>query len=183
MVQEGIGKKEQGACILVSVQKELHLLLRERTNDPLVLPRYLTYNHNYSKLTSKKNLLVSQNECRLDDILPDGLHVDANNSKYFRHWTVLLYLDGCETLGATTFPLAVPEKNKNSGMENGIKCKSWHRDLLWKKICIIQERQMRRMVSWNWARSWIKQHLTWCDPNWNPLTVRFSEQEKVKNVM
>ena len=47
------------------------------------------------------------------DIIPDGLHVDVNNGKLFRHMTVLLYLTdnnhdrGC----ATTFPIAVPVNN------------------------------------------------------------------------
>ncbi|KAL7549547.1 hypothetical protein ACHAWF_012815 [Thalassiosira exigua] len=45
-------------------------------------------------------------------LLPDGLHVDTNNGKLFRHVTAILYLTddsgGPEGGGGTTFPLAVP---------------------------------------------------------------------------
>jgi hypothetical protein len=105
MILQGEQNREEGALILVQVQKEIHSLLGERPQDPLVLPRYLNYKEQEPRLTKEK---IFSKDCALGDILPDGLHVDANNSKHFRHWTVLLYLDTCETLGATTFPFAVP---------------------------------------------------------------------------
>jgi hypothetical protein len=108
MIRDGEQNKEEGALILVQIQKELHSLLGERSKDPLVIPRYLNYKQQEPTSTLLTKDMVLSNDCKLDDILPDGLHVDANNSKHFRHWTVLLYLDSCETLGATTFPFAVP---------------------------------------------------------------------------
>eukprot|EP00956_Cyclotella_meneghiniana_P041622 scaffold232677_cov23-Cyclotella_meneghiniana.AAC.1 len=58
--------------------------------------------------------LLSENF--VDELLPDGLHVDTNNGKLFRHVTAILYLtDNVESdfvVGAgTTFPLAVPSSS------------------------------------------------------------------------
>jgi hypothetical protein len=47
-------------------------------------------------------------------ILPDGLHVDTNNGKYFRYLTVLLYLTNSPA--ATVFPLAIVEHSKSNAV-------------------------------------------------------------------
>ena len=91
--------------------------------DEMQVPRYVRYN---AKCTSL-DMFNSPDFCNV--LLPDGLHVDTNNGKLFRHITAILYLtdnDGfvhnesragygsrCDESsfvvgGGTTFPLAVP---------------------------------------------------------------------------
>ncbi|KAL7489783.1 hypothetical protein ACHAW6_015504 [Cyclotella cf. meneghiniana] len=81
--------------------------------DEMQVPRYVRYD---AKLTS---LDMFHSPDFANVILPDGLHVDTNNGKLFRHVTAILYLtdnqDGFagdyETIvagGGTSFPLAVP---------------------------------------------------------------------------
>lgn len=78
------------------------------------MPRYVRYD---AGCTSLETFVSSK---FVDALLPDGLHVDTNNGKLFRHITAILYLtdnrDGPTTEspsdlivgGGTTFPLAVP---------------------------------------------------------------------------
>ena len=87
-------------------------IIDEVTNCPrhageMQIPRYARYD---AKCISMDELL---SEDFVDKLLPDGLHVDTNNGKLFRHATAILYLtDNDESDfvvgGGTTFPLAVP---------------------------------------------------------------------------
>lgn len=84
------------------------------------VPRYVRYDATYMSLQQ----LMSRKF--VDVLLPDGLHVDTNNGKLFRHITAILYLTDNEdecieehssshfTMGgATIFPLAVPFGSAN----------------------------------------------------------------------
>ncbi|KAL7512305.1 hypothetical protein ACHAXN_009242 [Cyclotella atomus] len=105
-------------------QTEAELILRrvqniidKVTNCPrhsgeMQMPRYVRYE---AKATSSLEKLLSPEF--VDVLLPDGLHVDTNNGKLFRHITAILYLTDnedsfvdCSVVvgGGTTFPLAVP---------------------------------------------------------------------------
>jgi hypothetical protein len=78
------------------------------------LPRYVTYepvDSSYNGSKSRDSIRHPNDKWnkptpRSNDLLPDGLHVDTNNSQHFRHITVLLYLTTTAGGGATTFPLA-----------------------------------------------------------------------------
>ncbi|KAL3804347.1 hypothetical protein HJC23_011275 [Cyclotella cryptica] len=79
--------------------------------DEMPVPRYIRYD---AKLTSRD---ILQSPDFVNVLLPDGLHVDTNNGKLFRHITAILYLtdngfaDDGKTIvagGGTSFPLAVP---------------------------------------------------------------------------
>jgi len=107
LFQRAIEEKEEGALILQSLQKTIASLLAEEEGceNSHVLPRYLTYTSMATPASTTKEL----GEYTVHDLLSDGLHVDTNNAKHFRHWTVLLYLEStCDVLGATNFPLAMP---------------------------------------------------------------------------
>ncbi len=111
-LEQGIANREEGALLLRRVQEQLHmdLLGLDEKDDEMVLPRYIFYTEwedGIQRYESSKP--KDTKDYTLEDLLPGGLHVDTNNSKFFRHWTILLYLDSCDTLGATSFPLAVPE--------------------------------------------------------------------------
>ncbi|EJK76312.1 hypothetical protein THAOC_01930, partial [Thalassiosira oceanica] len=77
----------------------VHDVVDQVTNCPMhdgekLLPSYVRYD---SKIVDEEVLLDPR---RLADaLLPDGLHVDTNNGKLFRHVTAILYLtdnrDGC----------------------------------------------------------------------------------------
>ena len=109
--------KEKAEANLHRVQEKIDRL----TNCPshsheMQTPRYARYD---AKLTSMEKLISSD---FVNDLLPDGLHVDTNNGKLFRHITAILYLTdneeglmngnvdiGSMVFGAgTTFPLAIP---------------------------------------------------------------------------
>jgi len=79
-------------------QKIAELTLSPTHDGEPQCPRYITYEPRHWSLSS---------DSHPNDILPDGLHVDTNNGKLFRHITALLYLTSSES-GATMFPLAVP---------------------------------------------------------------------------
>ena len=107
LFQRAIEEKEEGALILQSLQKTIASLLAEEEGceNSHVLPRYLTYTSMATPASTTKEL----GEYTVHDLLPDGLHVDTNNAKHFRHWTVLLNLECTyDVLGATNFPLAMP---------------------------------------------------------------------------
>lgn len=119
MIKSGLQRNEEGAFILSSLQRNLWYMLHGDADimreEDHVVPRYLQYVETQSPLqsqyyfSSKEEMFNSVIQtCEVADILPDGLHIDTNNSKHFRHWTVLLYLNDCDLLGATTFPLATP---------------------------------------------------------------------------
>ena len=120
MIKSGLQRNEEGAFILSSLQRNLWYMLHGDANimreEDHVVPRYLQYVETQSPLQSQyyygsKEEMFNSVIQTYADILPDGLHVDTNNSKHFRHWTVLLYLNDCDLLGATTFPLATPLNN------------------------------------------------------------------------
>lgn len=88
--EQDLIERKKGAIILKNVQQMLleTLGLNEQEG---VMPRYIFY---------------TDEDCSMDEtLLPDGLHVDSNNGKFFRHWTVLLYLTSNQHSGATIFPL------------------------------------------------------------------------------
>ncbi len=116
-LDEGIAKNEEGALLLRRVQQALHtnLLGLDELNDEMVLPRYIFYTEEEDGIEESES--KDSKDFTVEDLLPGGLHVDTNNSKFFRHWTILLYLDSCDTLGATTFPLAVPEGSEGTDDE------------------------------------------------------------------
>lgn len=112
-LRNGLDKGDEGAKILQKVQIILDAVLNNNndTNEMnIVMPKYLsyTYENNNNKENHRRmdNQPHTLQEYGVDDLLPDGLHVDTNNGKYYRHWTVLLYLNSCQHLGATSFPLA-----------------------------------------------------------------------------
>ena len=95
------------------------------------IPRYVRYDPKMADISRVTDTNASSNDQGFlsANLLPDGLHVDTNNGKLFRHITVILYLtdneDGflvddrqydfylksknaCVVGGGTTFPLAIP---------------------------------------------------------------------------
>jgi hypothetical protein len=84
------GPSEEGDAILECVRQQIDDLTGCLSHDgEAILPRYVSYPPSEGG----------------DRLLPDGLHVDTNNGKFFRHVTALLYLTTNHN-GATTFPLA-----------------------------------------------------------------------------
>mmetsp|Transcript_27028 Transcript_27028/g.39998 ORF Transcript_27028/g.39998 Transcript_27028/m.39998 type:complete len:417 (+) Transcript_27028:152-1402(+) len=114
---QGIANQEEGALLLKRLQQILHsdLLGFDENLEEMVIPRYISYDEDEYGADMNMNANASSSSYKygkeiqnykVEDILPDGLHVDTNNSKFSRHWTILFYLDTCDTLGATSFPLA-----------------------------------------------------------------------------
>jgi hypothetical protein len=111
LFQRAIEEKEEGALILQSLQKAIASLLAEEKgceNSHVQFPCpssiFGIFIHGYPASITKE-----LGEYTVHDLLPDGLHVDTNNAKHFRHWTVLLNLECTyDVLGATNFPLAMP---------------------------------------------------------------------------
>lgn len=99
-------RNEPGAIILRDLQNVLLKLLGLDSSEA-VLPRYIYYTENDRDLSEHTNNVRN-------NLLPDGLHVDSNNGKFFRHWTVLLYLTSNPQSGATIFPLIQNQYIKNS---------------------------------------------------------------------
>ena len=101
---------KEGAQIMVQLQKIIHEnimgLKGSDDYDDYVMPRYISYIE-----PEKQTILDNMDAVSL---LPDGLHVDTNNSKHFRHFTILFYLNSCATFGATSFPLAIPYIDKGN---------------------------------------------------------------------
>merc|ERR1719343_665138 len=89
------GNDENKEKILTKVKSIIDTLTNCPSHDGEIPPRLLIYDP----------VSISTD----NDIIPDGLHVDVNNGKLFRHMTILLYLtDNDRNLGcATTFPIAV----------------------------------------------------------------------------
>jgi hypothetical protein len=90
---------QEGEFLLERVRKQIDRLTGCPSHDgEAPLPRYLSYTPQAS-----------------DPLFPDGLHVDTNNGKHFRHITALLYLTTNDN-GATTFPLAWKGERTNRVM-------------------------------------------------------------------
>ena len=90
-------------------------------------PRYVRYESN----AIDEDLLLDQTKFGRV-LLPDGLHVDTNNGKLFRHITAILYLtDNKDELsdeygvlrvgGGTSFPLATPIDKKRVYKHNNLQ--------------------------------------------------------------
>lgn len=93
---------KEGSKIMKKLQRKLACnVIGCQPEDPeaLVVPRFLHY----------QSLKDVGQKVSTDLLLEDGLHVDTNNGKFFRHWTILFYLDNLPEGvhgGATTFPLS-----------------------------------------------------------------------------
>lgn len=103
--------KHKGQYVLEKFQQLLDELIL-RPEDTIVEPRYLFYERptdcDRSDFVERKQIESTTTICEKltgnNPILPDGLHVDTNNGKYFRYCTVLVYLTSSHA--ATVFPLA-----------------------------------------------------------------------------
>jgi len=113
-----LGKSERTTA--ESLLQNVHNVIDTVTNCPrhdgeMQLPRYVRY-----ETTILDTMKLKQNPKMLESVLfPDGLHVDTNNGKLFRHITAILYLTDNHEVGSslesdgvsgggTSFPLAVP---------------------------------------------------------------------------
>lgn len=75
---------EEGAIIMIQLQQRLEGDIlgypKITEGDPCyVLPRFISYRYKEGDSVDRSNLSTST-------LIPDGLHVDTNNSKHFRHW-------------------------------------------------------------------------------------------------
>ena len=97
-----------------SLLDDVHNIVDTVTNCPkhdgeTKLPRYVRY---YPTVIDED--ILSDPKSFSQVLLPDGVHVDTNNGKLFRHITAILYLtdnpssDVFNFGGGTTFPLAMP---------------------------------------------------------------------------
>ena len=97
-----------------SLLDDVHNIVDTVTNCPKhdgesKLPRYVRY---YPTVIDED--ILSDPKSFSQVLLPDGIHVDTNNGKLFRHITAILYLtdnpssDIFNFCGGTTFPLAMP---------------------------------------------------------------------------
>lgn len=97
-----------------SLLDDVHNIIDTVTNCPkhdgeTKLPRYVRY---YPTVIDED--ILSDPKSFSQVLLPDGVHVDTNNGKLFRHITAILYLtdnpssDTFNFGGGTTFPLAMP---------------------------------------------------------------------------
>ncbi len=80
----GLSENDEGAKIMLRLQQRLEddILGYPKKMDSLteyVLPRFISYRHGENEKVDRRNL-------SRDTLIPDGLHVDTNNSKHFRHW-------------------------------------------------------------------------------------------------
>lgn len=105
-----LNEGREGAQIMEYLQKKIHEDLLglstscdQNVQDDYVIPRFISYDDK-----DQNDIINSNEKINVSSLLPDGLHVDTNNSKHFRHFTILFYLNSCTKLGATTFPLAMP---------------------------------------------------------------------------
>ena len=102
-----------------SLLSDIHNIIDKVTNCPrhdneMQMPRYVRY---HPTVVDDEETVLDHKKF-MDALLPDGLHVDTNNGKLFRHITAILYLtdnqdgfndDGSYACGGgTSFPLAVP---------------------------------------------------------------------------
>jgi hypothetical protein len=130
-LQNGLNRGDEGAKLLQRVQTILDAVLLNNNGD-IVMPKYLSYTcrdptHNVYENNAQVPRTLEEYE--VDDLLPDGLHVDTNNGKYFRHWTVLLYLNSCQHMGATTFPLATNLHSQSSNSMDDSSSSSNYNDV------------------------------------------------------
>jgi hypothetical protein len=105
--------QERAWSILERIQNQIDEWLESPRHDgESPLPRYVTYEPSDPSYAcpSTGDSIHTQVNVEIPSwsttLLPDGLHVDTNNSQHFRHITVLLYLTTNTEGGATTFPLA-----------------------------------------------------------------------------
>lgn len=122
--EANIDKKTNAPTEAEPILHRVQSIINKVTNCPshsgeMQMPRYVRYEAKASYLDQ----LLSPDF--VDVLLSDGLHVDTNNGKLFRHITAILYLtdneDGfadCSSSelvvgGGTTFPLAVPHGHRN----------------------------------------------------------------------
>jgi hypothetical protein len=107
-----------------TIVKDVHDIIDTVTNCPrhdgeIQLPRYVRYDTTF---VDGENMMQNP-KLFMKALLPDGLHVDTNNGKLFRHITAILYLTDNHEIGSsivhhddingvlgggTSFPLAVP---------------------------------------------------------------------------
>ena len=107
-----------------AILQKIHDLIANVTNCPRHdgenEPRYVRYD---TKIKQDMQQLQLNPKSFTDNLLPDGLHVDTNNGKLFRHITAILYLtdnmddDGNTIGGGTTFPLATHQSNDDYNRE------------------------------------------------------------------
>lgn len=126
---DGLARKNDEMMMAQSLLSEIHDVIDTLTNSPrhdgdMHVPRCVRYESNVVDET----LLLENTERFGSVLLPDGLHVDTNNGKLFRHITAILYLtdnqDGYWATnegntffaagGGTTFPLATPYHGDNA---------------------------------------------------------------------
>ena len=115
-----------------SLLDDVHNIVDTVTNCPkhdgeTKLPRYVRY---YPTVIDED--ILSDPKSFSQVLLPDGVHVDTNNGKLFRHITAILYLTDSSSSdifnfgGGTTFPLAMPwigadDMNDNSSLLSSAK--------------------------------------------------------------
>mmetsp|Transcript_14006 Transcript_14006/g.20699 ORF Transcript_14006/g.20699 Transcript_14006/m.20699 type:complete len:321 (-) Transcript_14006:161-1123(-) len=142
-----------GKQLLQRLQDQLDSLTGFSTHEGDQI-RYVVYD------PTDDNVATPQEELLL---LPDGLHVDTNNGKYFRQMTILVYLS-TNDCGATTFPLArsLPSSSRSateeeaaaqelirSGIthtrntEQGLSCQKCSRILDQAAVSLIQQQQQQ----------------------------------------
>ena len=87
-LEHGKANGQEGAQIMVRLQRILEeevLGFHPNTSEDkdYVLPRFISY-HN----TDDRSLVCINlgDKSDMSSLIPDGLHVDTNNSKHFRHW-------------------------------------------------------------------------------------------------
>ena len=107
-----------------AILQKIHDLIANVTNCPRHDggndPRYVRYD---TKIKQDIQHMQLNPKSFTDNLLPDGLHVDTNNGKLFRHITAILYLtdniddDGNTIGGGTTFPLAIQQSNDDYNRE------------------------------------------------------------------
>jgi hypothetical protein len=104
--------------ILERIQNQLDTLLDSPHHEgESALPRYLIYNPERAGDEARvRNAIAFSARMLRKKLLPDGLHVDTNNSKHFRHITTLLYLT-TNVDGATTFPLANADGKRDAAIQ------------------------------------------------------------------
>lgn len=106
----------QGAEVLHSLQDRLDTLICRPPQDchDRVQPRFLSYQPCNKKQKQKPTDALALQKW----LLPDGLHVDTNNGKFFRYLTVLVYLTSSSS-AATNFPLGLRRKNNSGTRDEG----------------------------------------------------------------
>mmetsp|Transcript_22458 Transcript_22458/g.51433 ORF Transcript_22458/g.51433 Transcript_22458/m.51433 type:complete len:349 (-) Transcript_22458:110-1156(-) len=88
-----------------AVKKKILQILDDILPGPPDMGRWLVRYIDYDTIESPE-----PDAPKAEELLPEGLHVDTNNSHLFRYVTALIYLSGEGDAGggATVFPLALP---------------------------------------------------------------------------